>query len=155
MMKLASTCPNSDMGVVWGFLCLHPNTIKFKDRRRRGRIIIIRNGAKTISFQTSFGDLIIRNGAKTISLQTLFRDLIIILTRFDCVWMQTQKSLNNPHIRIRACGCKFHHYQPIPHFKILLDINFHGNLECMSKSLTSLILETTKGRDFHKTWHIY
>jgi hypothetical protein len=27
-MKLASTCPNSDMGVVWGFLCLHPNTIK-------------------------------------------------------------------------------------------------------------------------------
>jgi hypothetical protein len=28
MMKLASTCPNSDMGVVWGFLCLHPNTIK-------------------------------------------------------------------------------------------------------------------------------
>jgi hypothetical protein len=31
----------------------------------------------------------------------------------------------------------------------------YGNLECMSKSLTSLILETTKGRDFHKTWHIY
>ena len=35
-------------------------------------IIIIRNGAQTISFQTSFGDLIIirrrgRNGAKTIS----------------------------------------------------------------------------------------
>ena len=28
MMKLASTCPNSDMGVVWGLLCLHPNTIK-------------------------------------------------------------------------------------------------------------------------------
>jgi hypothetical protein len=27
-MKLASTCPNSDMGVVWGLLCLHPNTIK-------------------------------------------------------------------------------------------------------------------------------
>ena len=38
--------------------------------------------------------------------------------------MQTQKSPNDPHIRIRACGCKFHHYQPIPHFKILLDINF-------------------------------
>jgi hypothetical protein len=37
--------------------------------RRRGRIIIIRNGAKTISLQTSFGDLI-RNGAKTISHQT-------------------------------------------------------------------------------------
>jgi hypothetical protein len=32
-----------------------------------------------------------------------------------------------PHIRIRACGSKFHHYQPIPHFKILLDINFHWN----------------------------
>jgi hypothetical protein len=28
MMKLASTCPNSDMGVVWGLLCLHLNTIK-------------------------------------------------------------------------------------------------------------------------------
>jgi hypothetical protein len=28
MMKLASACPNSDMGVVWGLLCLHPNTIK-------------------------------------------------------------------------------------------------------------------------------
>ena len=44
-------------------------------RRRRRRIIIIiiiiRNGAKTISHQTSFGDLIIRNGAKTISLQML------------------------------------------------------------------------------------
>ena len=48
-----------------------------------------------------------------------------IITRFDCAWMQTQKSPNDPHIRIRACGCKFHHYQPIPHFKILLDINFH------------------------------
>jgi hypothetical protein len=24
--------------------------------------------------------------------------------------MQTQKSPNDPHIRIRACGCKFHHY---------------------------------------------
>jgi hypothetical protein len=23
--------------------------------------------------------------------------------------------------------CKFHHYQPIPHFKIPLDINFHWN----------------------------
>jgi hypothetical protein len=40
-------------------------------------IIIRRNGAKTISLQTSFGDLIIiRNGAKTISLQTSFGDLI-------------------------------------------------------------------------------
>jgi hypothetical protein len=39
---------------------------KFKDRRRRGIIIII------------------------------------ILTRFDCVWMQTQKSINNPHIRIQG-----------------------------------------------------
>jgi hypothetical protein len=40
-------------------------------------IIIRRNGAKTISLQTSFGDLIIiRNGAKKISLQTLFGDLI-------------------------------------------------------------------------------
>ena len=28
MMKLASTCPNSNMGVVWGLLCLHPNTMK-------------------------------------------------------------------------------------------------------------------------------
>ena len=28
MMKLASTCPNSDMRVIWGLLCLHPNTIK-------------------------------------------------------------------------------------------------------------------------------
>ena len=28
MMKLASTCPKSDMGVVWRLLCLHPNTIK-------------------------------------------------------------------------------------------------------------------------------
>jgi hypothetical protein len=41
--------------------------------------------------------------------------------------MQTQKSPNDPHISIRACECKFHHYQPIPHFKILLDINFHWN----------------------------
>ena len=53
------------------------------------------------------------------------RIYLYIITRFDCVWMQTQKSPNDPHIRIRACGCKFHHYQPIPHFKILLDINFH------------------------------
>ena len=51
--------------------------------------------------------------------------IIIIITRFDCVWMQTQKSPNDPHIRFRACGCKFHHDQPIPHFKIHLDINFH------------------------------
>ena len=28
MMKLASTCPKSNMGVVWRLLCLHPNTIK-------------------------------------------------------------------------------------------------------------------------------
>ena len=41
--------------------------------------------------------------------------------------MQTQKSPIDPHIIISACGCKFHHYQPIPHFKILLDINFHWN----------------------------
>jgi hypothetical protein len=49
------------------------------------------------------------------------------IARFDCAWMQTQKSPNDPHIRIRACGCKFHYYQPIPHFKILLDINVHWN----------------------------
>ena len=30
MMKLAATCPNSDMGVIWGLLCLHPNTIKHR-----------------------------------------------------------------------------------------------------------------------------
>ena len=60
-------------------------------KERRRIIIIIRNGAKTISLQTLFGrlnekrsknnkspkqrclgDLIIRNGAKTISLQKLF-----------------------------------------------------------------------------------
>ena len=43
-------------------------------------IIIIRNGAKTISLQTSFGDLIIiiRNGAKTI---TLFEALILIVKK--------------------------------------------------------------------------
>jgi hypothetical protein len=35
-------------------------------------IIIRRNGAKTISLQTSFGDLITRNGAKTLNLQTSF-----------------------------------------------------------------------------------
>ena len=61
-------------------------------RRRRGIIIIIiiiiRNGAKTISLQTSFGDIIII--------------IIIVITRFDCVWMQTQKSPNDPHIRIRG-----------------------------------------------------
>ena len=48
--------------------------------------IIIRNGAKTISLQTSFENLIIiiiirrrrrRNGAKAINLQTSFGDLII------------------------------------------------------------------------------
>ena len=72
-------------------------------------IIIIRNGAKTISLQTSFGDLIIiRNGAKKISLQTSFGDLIrnranticllklhlgdIIrnranITRYDIIWL--------------------------------------------------------------------
>ena len=27
-MKRAFKCPNSDMGVVWGLLCFHPNTIK-------------------------------------------------------------------------------------------------------------------------------
>jgi hypothetical protein len=43
---------------------------KFTARRRRGIIIIIiirKNGAKTISLQTLFGDLI-RNGANTICL---------------------------------------------------------------------------------------
>jgi hypothetical protein len=41
-------------------------------QKERIRIIIIRNGAKTISVP-NLGDLIIiRNGAKTISLQTLF-----------------------------------------------------------------------------------
>ena len=50
------------------------------------------------------------------------------IARFDCAWMQTQKSPNDPHIRIRKCGCKFHYYQPIPHFKILLDIHVHWNL---------------------------
>jgi hypothetical protein len=47
-------------------------------------IIIIRNGAKTISLHTSFVDLIIiiRNGAKTISSQTLFGNLIIIIFFF-------------------------------------------------------------------------
>ena len=50
------------------------------------------------------------------------------ITRFDCVWMQTHRSPQaTPHIGIRACGCKFHQYQPIPHFKILLNINFHWN----------------------------
>jgi hypothetical protein len=39
--------------------------------------------------------------------------------------MQTEKSPNDPHIRIRACGCKFLNYQH--RFKILLDINFHWN----------------------------
>jgi hypothetical protein len=40
-------------------------------------IIIIRNGAKTIRLQTSFGDLIIiRNSAKKKSLQTSLGDLI-------------------------------------------------------------------------------
>jgi hypothetical protein len=28
--------------------------------------------------------------------------IIIIITRFDCVWMQTQKFPNNPHIRIQG-----------------------------------------------------
>jgi hypothetical protein len=27
---------------------------------------------------------------------------IIMMTRFDCVWMQTQKFPNNPHIRIHG-----------------------------------------------------
>jgi hypothetical protein len=30
--------------------------------------------------------------------------------------------------------CKFHHYQPIPHFKILLDINFHWNRRSLTIS---------------------
>jgi hypothetical protein len=58
-------------------------------RRRGGRIIIIkRNGAKTISLQSSFGDL------KII--------IIIIITKIDCVWMQTHNSLNEPLIRIQG-----------------------------------------------------
>ena len=44
--------------------------------------------------------IIIRNGAKTISLQASFGDLII--TRFDYIGMQTQKSPNDPHIRIQG-----------------------------------------------------
>jgi hypothetical protein len=51
--------------------------------------------------------------------------IIIIITRLDCVWMQTQKSPNDPHIGFRAFGCTLHLYHPIPHFKILLDINVH------------------------------
>ena len=42
------------------------------------------------------------------------------ITRFDCVWMQTQKSPSDPPYQNSG-------YQPIPHFKILLDINFHWN----------------------------
>ena len=43
-----------------------------KERKRRIRIIIIRNGAKTISLQTLFGRLNYKPHAKTISLQMLF-----------------------------------------------------------------------------------
>ena len=51
----------------------------------------------------------------------------IIITRFDCVWMQTQNFPSDTHFRIRVCGCKFHHYQQILHFIIFLDINVHLN----------------------------
>ena len=68
------------------------------------------------------------------------------ITKFDCVWIQTQKSPNDPHIRIRACGCKFHHYQPIPHFKILLDINFYWNRR-------PLTIYRFCWRPFWKRWH--
>jgi hypothetical protein len=44
---------------------------------------MIRNGAKTISYQRCLGDLMIRNGAKTISLPTLFGRL-----NYDCDILQ-------------------------------------------------------------------
>jgi hypothetical protein len=72
MVKLASTCPNSDMGVVWGLLCLHPNTIK----------------PRYYYYSSPF-------------------------------WKRWHHK-NDPE-------CNFHHYQSIPHFKIILDINFHWN----------------------------
>ena len=53
-------------------------------------IIIIRNGAKTISLQTSFGDLI-RNRANTICLPKLRLGDIIKnganTTRYDSIWL--------------------------------------------------------------------
>jgi hypothetical protein len=53
-------------------------------------IIIIRNGAKTISLQTSFGDLI-RNRANTICLLKLRLGDIIRnganITRYDIIWL--------------------------------------------------------------------
>jgi hypothetical protein len=58
--------------------------------------------------KSSLGDLTIiirRNGAKTISLQTSLGDLkiiiIIIITKIDCVWMQTHKSPNEPSELVR------------------------------------------------------
>ena len=68
-------------------------SVKFTARRRRGIIIIIiiiRNGLKTISLQTSFGDLI-RNGANTICLPKLRLGDIIrngaSTTRYDSIWL--------------------------------------------------------------------
>ena len=49
-----------------------PQRERKKERKRRIRIIIIRNGAKTISLQTLFGRLNYKPHAKTISLQMLF-----------------------------------------------------------------------------------
>jgi hypothetical protein len=66
---------NKSPNFVWG---LNNNKKQSKcnmsHKLHLGSIIIIirRNGAKTISLQTSFGDLITRNGAKTLNLQTSF-----------------------------------------------------------------------------------
>jgi hypothetical protein len=59
-------------------------------------IIIIRNGAKTINLQTSFGDLIIiRNGAKKICLLKLRLWNIIRnganTTRYDIIWLPNDR----------------------------------------------------------------
>ena len=56
---------------------VHGKKERKKERKRRIRrririIIIIRNGAKTISLQTLFGRLNYKPHAKTISLQMLF-----------------------------------------------------------------------------------
>jgi hypothetical protein len=64
---------------------------------------------------------------------------------FDCVWMQTQKSPNDPHIRIRACGCKFHHYQPIyslqntPRYQFSLKSEIIDNLTILLAAILKMV----------------
>jgi hypothetical protein len=124
MMKVGSICPNSDMGIVWELLCLHPNTIKpsyFKVPKRSLETYCF----CTVSYyyyyyysSSSSPKPICRPNSRSL----MIRSLLNCTGRWIPISRGAFRSWN---FQIgRRC---------------------HGNRERMSKSLTSLISETAKG----------